>query len=465
MQNLRGDLRSFIEQFQKGNTSIKELVSRESTDIRKHVSSVAIETNQVLGRVNQRLDSLVLNSCVKVDQAKREHLLQSLKYPGFNERRNQVSEAYENTGKWIFAGDDNGTNDTEDSAPYSDHVSSQTSEPKQPTQNDQYEPSNLQWDSFSNWLRSTDTFYWISGKPGSGKSTLVKFIVQHPDTKAFLAVWNPQTLIVSHFFWRPGTSLQQNIKGLLCSLLYQLLQNSVTALNTVLSSVPDSNIKDTETDWSAAELMELCLQVACAYDRPLCVFLDGLDEVDPKDGVISLLHFIDKLSRCSNTKICLSSRPEPLLQTRLSNYPRLRLQDLNRGDLQLYARDHVMFLDDHIAEHDGDPVVSLIDKAEGVFLWLVLATKSINKGVEYGDATATFQERIDRLPGDLISLYKDMWKRACEDDPLVYRQTAALYFKLLLAHRSDDFGFRYFFDDLELIILMLSATSTADQIL
>lgn len=430
-------------------------------DIRKHMSFVSTETIEVLGRVDQRLGSLALKSDDNVDQAKRERLLQSLKYPGFNERRNHVSETYENTGKWIFAGDGNEVDHTEDSAPHSDDMDSKTSESNEIAQNDQYELSHPKWDSFSNWLRSTDTFYWISGKPGSGKSTLVKFILNHPDTKAFLEVWNPGTLIVSHFFWRPGTSLQQNIKGLLFSLLYQLLQNSAMALGSVLSSVPDSNTKNTDTDWSTAELESLCLQVSSAYDRPLCIFIDGLDEVDPVDGVVALLGFIDKLSQSSSTKICLSSRPEPLLQRRLSIYPRLQLQDLNRGDLELYARDNVRFPDDHTAEHYEDSISSLIYRAEGVFLWLVLATKSINKGWEYGDTTAIFQQRIDRLPGDLISLYKDMWNRACEDDPLVYRQTAALYFKLLLAYRN----FEYLPLDLELFTLMLASTSTADEIL
>lgn len=465
LKDLKEDLRSFIEQSRMGNKGIKELVSRESMDIRKHMSFISAETSEVLGRVDQCLDNLVLTSGDKVNQAKRERLLQSLRYPGLNERRNHVSDAYENTGKWIFAGDCNEVDNTEDSAPHSDAVDSNISESNRTTQDDHYELSQLKWDSFSNWLRSTDTFYWISGKPGSGKSTLVKFILDHPDTKAFLEVWNPQTLIVSHFFWRPGTQLQQNIKGLLCSLLYQLLYNSTMALSSVLSSVPDANTKIADTDWSAAELEGLCLQVSSAYHRPLCVFIDGLDEVDPKDGVVSLLRFIDKLSQSTNTKICLSSRPEPLLHRRLSIYPRLRLQDLNRGDLELYARDNVRFPDDYIAEHYEDPIVSLVERAEGVFLWLVLATKSINKGWEYGDTTAMFQQRIDRLPGDLTSLYKDMWNRACEDDPLVYRQTAALYFKLLLAHRNRDALFRSFFHNLELLTLMLASTSTADQIL
>lgn len=461
LRDLKGDLRSFIEQSRKGNQSIKELVSREHLEIRKLVSSTSIETNKALGRVDQRLDRMVLNSSVKITQAKRERLLQSLKYLRFNERRNQVSDAYENTEEWIFAGDCNEVDDTEDPAHPSDDMRINPSESRETAQNDQADLSDLKWDSFSNWLRSMDKFYWISGKPGSGKSTLVKFILGHSDTRRFLDVWHPRTLFISHFFWRPGTALQQNVKGLLCSLLYQLLQNSNAALHCALSTVRDLDTKDANTDWSTTELVDLCLQVLSDYDQPLCIFLDGLDEVDPRDGVVPLLSLIDKISHGKRIKICLSSRPEPLLQTRLSKYPQLRLQDLNRIDLELYAQENVKIPDGYTAELHNDPITLLVDRAEGVFLWLVLAIKSINKGVEYGDSTATFLERIDQLPGDLISLYKDMWKRVCDDNPLAYRQTAALYFKLLLAHR--DSAFERLSDHFTTLSLMLASTSTADE--
>lgn len=465
LKDLKEDLRSFIEQCRKGNLSTKELVSKEGTEIKKHVSTVSAETNKVLAKVQQGLNSLVLCSDVKSNQAKQERLLRSLKYLGLNERRNQVSEAYNNTGRWIFVGDGNTSCMTKDSSLRPEATDSEVSEEKEAMHNDQHSLSTLKWDSFSNWLRSTDTVYWISGKPGSGKSTLVKFILHHPDTKAFLEIWQPGTLIISHFFWRPGTSLQQNIKGLLCSLLHQLLQNSATALNYALSSVPDSGIKDTDTDWSTAELLDLCLRVSSAYEFPLCIFLDGLDEVDPRDGVDSLLSVINRISQSSNVKLCLSSRPEPLLQRRFSSYPQVRLQDLNRSDLELYARDHIKYPSECVARHYGHPIRSLVHRSEGVFLWLVLATKSINRGVEYGDNFEKFEERIRHLPGDLISLYNDMWKRAGKDDPLSYRQTAALYFRLLLTHREKGSLFRDFFDSFEILPFMLASTSTADCIL
>lgn len=72
------------------------------------------------------------------DQLRFDRLLHSLSFPELNIRSNQVSESYPQTFEWIF-----------DDAPQ-------------------------QWDSFSAWLRSNEKRpYWIHGKPGSGKSTLM----------------------------------------------------------------------------------------------------------------------------------------------------------------------------------------------------------------------------------------------------------------------------------------------------
>lgn len=79
--------------------------------------------------------------------------------------------------------------------------------------------NDFKWDSFSNWLMSTNTFYWISGKPGSGKTTLVKHILSSPKTKQYLDVWKTKSVIISHFSWRTGTDMQRNSKGFLLSSL------------------------------------------------------------------------------------------------------------------------------------------------------------------------------------------------------------------------------------------------------
>lgn len=483
IRSLKVDLRLFAQQLEKGYRDTDKLVSREHLKTREQISTVSKEANEAVSRISRTADGLALRADAQVDQLKRERFLQSLKYPGFNERRNQVVDAYGDSFRWVFLGDnddqsnEDSSSDGDSGSPGSDKdsISDEDSTSNEDgtydedgTSDEEFvhshrkDLSNVNWHSFSNWLRSTDTFYWISGKPGSGKTTLVKYILANPRTRSCLDVWSPRCLIVSHFLWRPGTSMQQNIKGFLCSLLYQLLESSATALDSVISVF--SRPKDSDSDWSSPELQSACLEILNSYEHGVCLFLDGLDEVDPKDGPLQLLSLVDRLSQSKNTKICLASRPEPLLRTRLSTHPYLRLQDLTYDDLTLYARDHVEFPEEYIADEDVDPIRSLVNRAEGVFLWLVLAIRSINKGVEYGDSSAILQERVNCLPGDLTSIYKDMWDRACEDSPQQYRQTAALYFRLLLARKEPGLG-HFGYEPFSLLHLVFASTSIADQVL
>lgn len=269
--------------------------------------------------------------------------------------------------------------------------------------------------------------------------------------------------------------MQQSIKGLLCSLLYQLVENSAAATNHVFQHTcgRSSGAKDAHTDWSVPELRSIFLQTLSSYERPVLIVIDGLDEVHPAEGPLELLDLVEQFPRCRNTKLCLASRPEPILKERLSVYPHLRLQDLTRADMDRYARDHIK-LSGIIGDEDvsnssmasntpWNPIESIVYKAEGVFLWLVLAIRNINTGYVYGDTPAIIQQRIDNLPGDLTKLYTDMWNRACEDSPEAYRETAALYFRLVLLERQTYIDQRL--PRLSLLQLMLASTSIADEIL
>jgi ABC-type lipoprotein export system ATPase subunit len=68
-------------------------------------------------------------------------ILESLRFPTMRDRYEDIEDAHAETFKLIFQ-----------EAGYEDKP----------------------WDNFSRWLRSGDSIYWISGKAGSGKSTLMR---------------------------------------------------------------------------------------------------------------------------------------------------------------------------------------------------------------------------------------------------------------------------------------------------
>lgn len=522
LRGVRREIRFFIEQYRQGRRETTELVSIEGLNTRKHVSLEAKRTNDAVGLVGQKVDRLVAMEGAQVDERARARFLESLKYPGFNQRRSQIDDAYGDTLDWIFVGDndersnnDSNSDEHNDSDEVYDSSSNQSGEVDKEGLSDQDHHSDhsngpdrqhrpqdsfntgtsrsaseassstvsdrgvtdseeeqenrdhetfweTKWDSFSNWLSSTDAIYWISGKPGSGKTTVVKYILADKRTKKYLDIWCPGCAIVSHYFWLPGSPMQRNIEGLLCSLLYQLLKTNLNALMEVMSSLSGS--KSSHTDWSHAELQSSVAKALDWYKNGVCIFLDGIDEIKPedgtKDGIPEFLDWAIELSQRSKIKLVLASRPDPhILETRLSKYPRLRLQDLNYQDLLKYAGGRVSIPEEDVSAHTIDLIWSLADKAEGVFLWLILAIKSVNEGLRNDDSVETLQERIDCLPQGLDSLYKDMWARAGADNPAEYRQTAALYFKLLFASKIFEKPEITAFD------VMLATTYLADRVL
>ena len=272
----------------------------------------------------------------------RHKLLTSLRSDDVNANARQadVLQNYEETFQWIF--------------------------------NDNIHP----WHSFYRWIQTEGGIYWINGKLGSGKSTLMKFILENPKTKDCLKVWGSSDdyLILSFFFWRAAKSpLQKNLRGLLCALLHQLCLESADVLSHVLK-LPIIRNKFAESDWSIKELFDILLEGLNKTSRPVFILLDGLDELPSSDEVEELLKKVKQLSSIRGVKLCVSSRPEQSFITAFSSCPQLRLQDLTAADIRKFVtsslHDIIERADDRAeAEKELSQIANLvIEKAAGVFL-------------------------------------------------------------------------------------------------
>jgi hypothetical protein len=88
------------------------------------------------------------------------------------------------------------------------------------------------WSKFSQWLKSGGGVYWINGKAGSRKSTLIRHIFDDPRTSRYLRSWaRSQTgadcesaplCLATFFFWNSGTADQKSQLGLMRGLLFQI---------------------------------------------------------------------------------------------------------------------------------------------------------------------------------------------------------------------------------------------------
>ncbi|KAK3690388.1 hypothetical protein B0T22DRAFT_499792 [Podospora appendiculata] len=78
---------------------------------------------------------------------------------------------------------------------------------------------------FTSWLQGSSNLFWIHGKPGSGKSTLMKYIFRNQQTWELLHNWASGSMEIraGFFFHFRGTSLQKSFEGVLKSLIIQIL--------------------------------------------------------------------------------------------------------------------------------------------------------------------------------------------------------------------------------------------------
>ena len=263
----------------------------------------------------------------------------------------------------------------------------------------------------------------------------------HDDARVIQALgeWHPEALVLSYFLWSSGSDAQRSSNGLLCSLILQLLQIDGQAAGALLKSHPNLTSKDVYADWSNKELNDTLLDVIELMGKPICIFLDGIDEFDHDEGyqkVLGLIRRLTNLKRGSFIKVCLSSRPEAELQRAFTQHHQLKLQDLTEADIRRYANDLLQR-----APKDMLAVLTetIIVKAEGVFLWVHLALKSLLRGLDHGDGWEDLMLRLKTLPKGLNKLYQDMWDRL-NDDLTVYKEDTSWYFHYILKRTSKSLG-------------------------
>ena len=375
--------------------------------LRTAIKNVIEANKQEHERTRSHFDSTVrgwTSSQTQRNDTKERHdrFLESLRFDDMNLRGNEISESHQKTFGWIFKDD-----------------------------------TNLAWDNFNRWLQKGQDMYWINGKAGSGKSTLMKFIVEDERTAHALNSWasGRECMILKFYFWLSGSKLQRARKGFLCTLLHQAMSDNGNLIECALHNNRLLAQKRTVGDWSLTELKDALQFVFKQLEQSskVCIFLDGLDEFDQDDDIDQLLDLIEEYAHSESVKFCVSSRPDLNIEKRLSVYKRLRLQDLTAHDMQLYIRDTLeLAYEKHPsnsikAEDIDDFAKMMTDKADGVFLWVHLALNNLIKGLRNEDVFRVLLKRLEKLPSGMEQLYQQMWGRLNGDEQ-IYREEASTYF-------------------------------------
>jgi hypothetical protein len=347
-----------------------------------------------------------------------DFILDSLAYKSMHDREEEVTKSHADTFEWIF--DDSTALHDKDNEKAAHH--------------------------FTTWL-ATDQLgpiYWITGKPGSGKSTLTRFLFQHPSTTDHLQKWSGGNIVAraGFFFWTSGSREQRSQTGLLRSLLHQLLSSHPDIMPLTFPGLWDKlrNMTTKERinmtlDWTVPQL-KTAFQAFVDAVLPkmrLCLFIDGLDEFDGNH--LEIIHFFKHLGQGEHgnaVKMCLSSRPWAVFQAAFEHaVPHLRLQDLTYSDMWRYTRDrlredtHVRQLLENDAPAADQLLKQAVERADGVFLWVRLAANEILDRVKASFKIDDLASMVVSLPSDLDHLFEKLIFQEQNDEQI--SQTATLF--------------------------------------
>ncbi|RVD83517.1 uncharacterized protein DFL_007903 [Arthrobotrys flagrans] len=288
--------------------------------------------------------------------------LRSLSFGGMDHRLHNIAPAHRNTCDWFF-----------------------------------------ETETFLKWRDRDDveTFngvLWIKGKPGAGKSILMKHTLLHCQEEL------PGHSVAAYFFSTRGEGLEKSRCGMLRSLIYQLCDNDSEVCHRFLEHFQDKEKKHgLSWEWQESELESILLGLVTLSTKPIVLLVDALDECDEPE-VRKVVLFLERLAStaisCSkgSLNICLSSRHYPTISM-------IKKLELTIERIEEHNIDIAIYIEGNLRIEDYNIKSELRGKAEGVFMWIVLVVEMLNQAYDDGDIDAVWTE-LRELPPDLDAVFR-----------------------------------------------------------
>lgn len=325
-----------------------------------------------------------------------DFIMDALQFSSMDSREHAISEPFERTYDWIFDLDPRLSNE-----------------------------GVQMWPSFPNWLENKNAAtYWITGKPGSGKSTMMKFIMNSPALGRHLQQWSAGGLVhkIRYYAWKPGQKLDKSKEGLMRTLLYQM----VTAdpgltpylfprrwtLFHMIRTVEKDNFPPLTTEELEESVYRLADHTGGSPSRVI-LMIDGLDEFDEAPAEICAM--LQRIGSHESIKVCAASRPWPQFTDTFANSPQMQMHDVTRPAMSTFVDGHfrgeLAFQHlNQVYSNGGDRLLSeLVEKSQGVFLWLSLVTRMLLGAMVDGESLVELQRVLSSLPSEIKTLYDAMF--------------------------------------------------------
>ena len=327
-------------------------------------SSILVTPN----RVSETTANTTMKPALTEDQ--RRSLLDSLRFDQIDARHATIKPAHAKTCKWLLSRSE-----------YQDWL-----DPKK--------------------LSNHHGFLWIKGKPGTGKSTIMKFAFANAKKTMM------DTTIISFFFNARGEELEKSTLGMYRSLLLQLLDKlpHLQSVFDLLGSTASSNIGSHR--WDVESTKRLFMGAIEKFGQGcLTCFIDALDECE-EDHVREMVAFFRDLGGLALStefqfRVCFSSRHYPYITIENSIELVLEGQEGHQQDIANYLHSELRAGRSKLVEQIK---TEILERSSSIFLWVVLVVPILQKEYDHGRVSA-LRKRLDEIPDGLDDLFKDILTR------------------------------------------------------
>lgn len=248
-------------------------------------------------------------------------------------------------------------------------------------------------------------FFWIKGKPGAGKSTLMKCAKKFGEEQH-------EDLVISYFFNARGEELERSVEGMYRSLLCQLLEKKPELSSAMMRHKKRLVLQK----WSVNTLKDLFEAAIRALDgTKVTCYVDALDECDDQQArdMVESFEAFGQFAVEANMefRVLFSSRHYPHITIATCTEMILEGQEGHEADIADYVRCKLKIGKSNLAMEIRDAIRV---RASGVFLWVVLVIRILNE-CDLKGKNHLLKKRLEALPDELSKLFQEILQRRTED--------------------------------------------------
>lgn len=268
----------------------------------------------------------------------------------------------------------------------------------------------LWFDGGGNQHEGHDGFLWIKGSPGTGKSTLMKFLFEEAKVRL---LGDPSHILSSFFFVARGTVDERSTTGLYRSILHQLFRKAYE-LQQCFGWMTEAGGEGIAINgWSDGALKQALRDcVGRLGSRTVIVYVDALDECNDVEALdmVSFFEELCALSRQAHCRlqVCLSSRHYPHIEATKGVTIILEHESGHVDDIKSHIE---VTLRLSVAPRAEVIRSELLKRSSGIFLWVVLIVRILNASEYPGRPIEDTLKQLVEILSELAELFEMILSR------------------------------------------------------